>query len=354
MEPVTTTFTRTFLNAVKGTNMNDSEIVFKRTEQRKLQNRAKLGNWTKAKKIRLANIPTTTMMEGVGTSQDYIIPYHCLGWIQNTQQEVLFANATHYRVESIGLTLYDLKIFEWTTINGEECFIKNDTLEIEINIDPGDYVAFGNLKTITKIPNKGYSLASPTTFEDCELPKYEYYYNMNYAHLKQITIVPDLNEGQTTTCKTILLHDWRDQNHGKIKLRAGMTFNHGWQNPSQFKHPLTNVTVAGKTTIHGHLMNNANYAFENPTHGDVTTDAGLNVCVMPKFDTPTNTKYLKINNPGSKRTYMHGTKSEDYKLLDVANFNQNYIPATYPDETQGYDKDTNPQILRSGAYCVAN
>lgn len=132
-----------------------------------------------------------------------------------------------------------------------------------------------------------------------------------------------------------------------------MVFNHGWSNPSQFKHPLTIVTVSGKTTIHGHLMNNANYVVDNPNHGDFTTDASLNVCVTPKFDTPTDTEYLKINNPGSKRTYMHGTKSEDYKLVDVANINQNYVPVTYPDETTG-PTATNKSILRAGAYCVAN
>lgn len=182
--PVTTTFTRTFFNAVKGTNMNDAEIVFTRTSQRALKDRPKLGDWSKSKKIRLANIPTTKMMEGVGTSQEYIIPYHCLGWIQNTQQEVLFANATHYRVESIGLQIYDIKVYEWTTINGEERFIKNDTLELDIYIDKGDYVGFGNLKTLTGIPNKGYTIANPTTFADCELPKFQYYYNMNYKHLQ--------------------------------------------------------------------------------------------------------------------------------------------------------------------------
>lgn len=197
--PVTTTFTRTFLNAVKGTNMNDAEIVFTRTKQRAFKERPKLGDWSKSKKIRLANIPTTKMMEGVGTSQEYIIPYHCLGWIQNTQQEVLLSNASHYRVESIGLQIYDIKIYEWTTINGEERFLKNDTLELEIYIDPGDYVGFGNLKTLTQIPNKGYTLANPTTFADCELPKFEYYYNMNYKHLQQITAVPELDEGGKTT-----------------------------------------------------------------------------------------------------------------------------------------------------------
>lgn len=53
-----------------------------------------------------------------------------LGWIQNTQEEVLFANATHYRIESIRFRLYDLKIYEWTTINGEERFIKKELFRI--------------------------------------------------------------------------------------------------------------------------------------------------------------------------------------------------------------------------------
>lgn len=129
--------------------------------------------------------------------------------------------------------------------------------------------------------------------------------------------------------------------------------NHGWVNPSQFKHPLTNVTVAGKTTIHGHLINNANFAYAMQDLGDITTDSGLNVCTMPLFDTPTNTEYLKINNPGSKRTYMHSSKSEDYSLNDMANINQNYMPVTQPDSTKANTKD-NPYILRPGAYCVAN
>lgn len=319
-----------------------------------MKERPKAGDWTKSKKLRLANLPAATMAEGVGESDDYIIPYHLLGWIQNTQQEVLFANATHYRVESIGFKLYDLKIYEWTTINGEERFLKNDSLEIEIYTDTGDYVGFGNLKKITKVPNKGYSLANPTTFADCELPKYQYYYNANCKYLEAIdTIYRMDNEGDTAAVPSRQLHDWRDQNHNITKLRAGMEFNHGWVNPSQFKHPLTNVTVAGKTTIHGHLLNNANLAFENPNAGDVTTDAGLNVCPIPLLDTPTNTDYLKINNPGAKRTYMHSSKSEDYNMNDVANINQNYTPVTYPDDTQAASKD-NPVILRPGAYCVAN
>lgn len=74
---------------------------------------------------------------------------------------------------------------------------------------------------------------------------------------------------------------------------------------------------------------------------------------MPEFDTPTNTEYLKIGTPGAKRLYLHEKKLEDYKLLDVANFNQNYTPVTYP---EGKDSQApgNKPILRAGAYCVAN
>lgn len=105
---VTTTFTRNLKNAVKGTNMNKSIINLTRTKQHNLKLRPKSGDWTKSKKIRLANLPTITMAEGIGESEDYILTYHMLGWIQNTQQEVLFANATHYKIESIGFRLYDL------------------------------------------------------------------------------------------------------------------------------------------------------------------------------------------------------------------------------------------------------
>lgn len=221
-------------------------------------------------------------------------------------------------------------------------------------VDPGNYVGFGNLKRLTKLPNQGYTKANPTSFTDCELPKYEYVYNMNHLHLASLDEAYKLkNEGDTTAVPAIKLHDWRDQNQHITKLRAGMEFNHGWVNPSQFKHPLTNVTVVGKTTIHGHLLNNAEYAYENLSGLNITSDGSLNVCNMPAFDTPTDTEYLKINNPGGKRTVMHSSISEDYNMADVANINQNYVPSMRPDETRGISED-NKHILRPGIYCVAN
>ena len=126
---------------------------------------------------------TTTGIHNIGhfawaqpESSDYIVPYFLTTWVTLPKWEVTLHRATSYRVKSLGFTIHDIVCGEWMTKNNEEVFVPNPQPFFQIFVDRGQYIGYGNLEGITKVPNESFHLIQPTSGADAELPKYKYNY----------------------------------------------------------------------------------------------------------------------------------------------------------------------------------
>lgn len=87
--------------------------------------------------------------------------------------EATLRNATSYRVKRQGFTIDNIICGEWFTKNNEEVFVPNPEPYFDIYVDHGQYIGYGNLVGITKVPNKEFHEIQPMNSNDAELPKYK-------------------------------------------------------------------------------------------------------------------------------------------------------------------------------------
>lgn len=119
-------------------------------------------------------------------SGDYIVPYFLSTWVTLPKWEATIGNATSYRVKRYGFTIDKVICGEWLTKNNEEVFVPNPEPYFDIFKDHGQYIGYGNLIGISKIPNENFHLIQPMTGPQAELPKsntrtaLRYIYSINY------------------------------------------------------------------------------------------------------------------------------------------------------------------------------
>lgn len=109
-------------------------------------------------------------------SGDYIVPYFLTTWVTIPKWEATLRNAMSYRVKRQGFTIDNVVCGEWLTKNNEKVFVPNPEPYFYVYVDHGQYIGYGNLVGITKVPNKDFREIQPMNGNDVELPKYKYIY----------------------------------------------------------------------------------------------------------------------------------------------------------------------------------
>lgn len=126
------------------------------------------------------------------------------------------------------------------TKNNEKVFVPNPEAYFNVYVDRGQYIGYGNLVGITKVPNRDFTEIQPMSGKDAELPKYKYAYGAP-VHLinKVCSGNPITATNLQTTCYMIQLHDWREMPN-ITKVRQGDSFTHVWRNHSLLRKSLSN------------------------------------------------------------------------------------------------------------------
>lgn len=141
----------------------------------------------------------------------------------------------------------------------------------------------GNLKSIDKIPNNGFSTIQPGTPTAMELPKYSFAYCAPKEYINEIKTC-DLKKSDES-CETVIakFHDWREMPN-KLKIRQGDTNSHIWENPSRLLVPLTNLTTNDNYAVHGVMLNYSQGLNSQTQMGfPYTWDGCLDVTIAPEL-----------------------------------------------------------------------
>lgn len=220
-------------------------------------------------------------------SQDYIVPYHLTTWVQQIKWEATMKHATSYRVNRVGFTIDNIICGEWTTKSNEEVFAPNPEPYFDVYVDKGQYIGYGNLISLSDVPNNGFKFIQPMTASDAELCKYVYAYG---APIQTVNSVPNSGNITTMTKETnvnmIDLHDWREMPSVKKKLRQGDSFSQLWQNHSLLRRPLTNMYTQDNYVITGSILSQPEL-MRNSISNDIKTgwDYGLDISTAPDYGT---------------------------------------------------------------------
>lgn len=261
---------RTFTNMVKTCNMNGTNGTFTKYQSSESTGIHNTGHFCWAQP----------------ESSDYIVPYFLTTWVTIPKWESTIRNATSYRVKSQGFKIHDIVCGEWLTKNNEEVFVPNPLPYFQVFIDHGQYIGYGNLEGITKVPNDDFHIIQPTTGPDAELPKYKYSYGAPIQLVNALTSSnPITADNIQTEVNMIKLHDWREMPNVQ-NVRQGDTFTHIWHNHSLLKKPLTNIMTQGNYVVQGSMIAEPSLMTGSISGGLPTAwDSGLDVSTAPKYGT---------------------------------------------------------------------
>lgn len=283
--------------------------------------------------------------------------YFLSTWVTIPKWEATMRNASSYRVKSQGFKIHDIICGEWLTKNNEEVFVPNPQPYFQICIDNGQYIGYGNLEGITKVPNKNFHEIQPNTGPDAELPKYKYNYAAPIHLLNKLPNSGDITaDNKATDIKMISLHDWREMPNIQ-KLHQGDTFTHIWHNHSLLRKPLTNVMTQGNYVILGSMMTEPGLMTSSISGGMATAwDSGLDVSTAPKYgtttaDAETNLEWKKA------RKRMRTETQEDLVQTEIATIAFDHQRArttnsTEPGKIQNLELPGHEQT--SGCFTVSN
>lgn len=96
------------------------------------------------------------------------------------------------------------------TKNNEVVFVPNPIPYFELYVDKGNYIGYGNLQGITRVPNKKFTVIQLMRGTDAELLKYKYSYDCP-VHLLNTLENTSAQINANTNQKQVLmidLHDW--------------------------------------------------------------------------------------------------------------------------------------------------
>lgn len=287
-------------------------------------------------------------------SGDYIVPYFLSTWVTQPRWEATIQSATSYRVKRIGCSIENITCGEWLTKNNEEVFVPNPEPYFNIYIDRGQYIGYGNLEGITKVPNKNFHLIQPMVGTDAELPKYKY----NYA--APITLINKLpntgaitQDNLETDVQMMLLHDWREMPDVK-KLRQGDTFTHIWNNHSLLRKPITNVMTQGNYVVQGSLMSGTSL-IETSIAGGIPTawDSGLDISTAPKYGTLIKEAESNLAH-GVARKRMRTERQDDLCMTEVADIAFDHQRGRKTNSSKIVNETLPSHEQTSGCIMVAN
>lgn len=165
-------------------------------------------------------------------------------------------------------------------------FIPNPEPYFDVYVDHGQYIGYGNLVGITKVPNKGFREIQPMNGNDAKLPKYKYSYGAPIHIINKICEDnPITADNQLADVRMIKLHDWREMETVK-KVRQGDTFAHIWHNHNLLRKPITNIMMQQNYYVQGSMVAEPSIMTSSITGGISTAwDTGLNVSTAPRYGT---------------------------------------------------------------------
>lgn len=251
-------------------------------------------------------------------SGDYIVPYFLSTWVTQPKWEATIQSATSYRVKRIGCSIENITCGEWLTKNNEEVFIPNPEPYFNVYIDRGQYIGYGNLEGITKIPNKDFHEIQPMIGIDAELPKYKYNYAAPITLINKLPNTgPITQDNLSTDVQMIILHDWREMPDVK-RVRQGDTFTHMWHNHSLLRKLITNVMTQGNYVVQGGIIATPGLLKSTIQQGNPSAwDSGLDISTAPKYGTLIKEaeSNLARNQP---RKRMRAETQDDLCMTEVA------------------------------------
>lgn len=229
--------------------------------------------------------------------------------------------ASSYRIKSIEFQISDIIGGEWTSRNNEEVFLPSPLPYFEIWIDNSTYVGHSNFKSITHIPNQGFSLIQHKGFKDMELPKYTCVYCAPTAYINQVNECNITDDTQSCGTNIIKFHDWREM-HNTFKVRQGDVFTHNWDNPSQLSIPLTNVALSDSYTIHRCILNYGTSLNTQTQLGyNYTWDGCLDVTTAPQTGVEGKNHHEGF---GEQRKRMRAENYEDLAYTEISDINYDH------------------------------